>query len=46
MIVKDGKIIKASEQELFDYWLKHWSDVLPFEEYKQQVKHLGTIVTD
>lgn len=46
MTVQDGKIIKATNQELFEYWLKQWSDLLPYEEYKRKVRNLGTIVTD
>jgi len=46
MIIEDGKIVKTTDAELFEYWLRHWSDVLPYEDYKQQVKHLGTVVVD
>lgn len=46
MEVKDGKIVKATDQELFEHWLKHWSDLIPYEEYKQRVKYLGTVVEE
>ena len=46
MTVQDGKIIKATEQELFEFWLKQWSDLLPYEEYKQRIKTLGTVITE
>ena len=46
MEVRNGKIVKATNQELFEYWLKQWSDLLPYDEYKRRVKYLGTVVTE
>lgn len=46
MEVRNGKIVKATSQELFEYWLKQWSDLLPYDEYKRRVMDAGTEVTD
>ena len=38
MEIKNGKIIKATNIELYEYWLKRWSDVYSYTEYKNKVK--------
>lgn len=44
MEIKDGKIIRATENELFNYWLIRFDDVMPFSEYKERCIELGTEV--
>lgn len=34
MKVINNKIIEITEEELFDYWLKHYDDIYTYEEYK------------
>lgn len=46
MEIRNGKIVKATNIELFYYWLKRWSDLLPYDEYKRRVIEAGTEVTD
>lgn len=46
MIIKNGKIIKTTESELYSYWLKQWSDLYSFNDYKKQCIDLGTEVVN
>lgn len=46
MEIKNGKIIKTTNIELYEYWLKRWSDVYSYTEYKNKVKELGTEVIE
>lgn len=47
MEIKDGKIVKATNIELYEYWLKSgWSDIYSYTEYKNKVKQLGTKVIE
>lgn len=46
MDIKDGKIVEATDLELFEYWLKRWSDLYSYTEYKNRCKELGTKVTE
>lgn len=46
MTVKDGKIIQATNDELYSFWLKHWAEFYPYDEYKQRVIDAGTEVVE
>ena len=46
MEIKYGKIVKATNEELYKFWLEHWSDFLPYNEYKTRYIELGTKVVD
>ena len=34
MKVENGKIIEATDSELFEYWLQHFDEIMPYEAYK------------
>ena len=42
MIVENNKIIEATEDEMYTYWLKRWSDVISFTDYIRKVEKNGT----
>ena len=44
MKIYNGKIISCTEDELYDYWLKRYSEILGFDEYLRRVQHNGTEV--
>lgn len=44
MVIKDGKIIKCTEAELFMFWLQRWSNLIDFYTYKKKCQELGTEV--
>lgn len=47
MEIKDGKIVKATNIELYEYWLTSgWSDIYSYTEYKNKIKELGTKVIE
>lgn len=47
MKVENNKIIEATEDELFDLYLKRDMDlIMDFNEYKRRMKSAGCIVTD
>lgn len=46
MKIKYGKIIEANDDELYEFWLVHWSDIYSYTEYKDKVKALGTKVIE
>lgn len=46
MIVEHGKIIKATEMELFDKWLKGFDEIVDFETYKRACRYNGTTITE
>lgn len=42
MVIKEGKISKATEDELFAHYLKRgFDDIMSFEEYKNRCIELG-----
>lgn len=46
MKVCDGKIVEATENELFSQYLKAgYDDVISFQDYLYRCKELGTIIT-
>ena len=43
MLVEDGKIKMAIEDELYDYYISRgFDDVMSFDEYMSRCKELGT----
>lgn len=46
MEIRDGKIIEAMDEELYEFWLKRWSDIYSYTEYKDKIKALGTKVIE
>lgn len=47
MKIKNGKIVEATEDELFSYWLKaEFCEIMSFDEYKQRCIDLGTKVIE
>lgn len=46
MIVNDGKIVEASEDELYTFWLHHYSDIFDFNFFVRRCEELGTKVTN
>lgn len=47
MEVKNGKIVEATDIELFGYWLESgWCDVYSYTDYKNRVKKLRTRVIE
>lgn len=46
MKIKDGKIIEATNDELYGFWLVRWSDIYSYTEYKNKIKALGTKVIE
>lgn len=41
MKIEKGKIIEATENELYNYWLKQWSDLMSFPDYKDKMIDTG-----
>lgn len=41
MVIKNNKITEATEEELYSYWLKQWSDLMPFDEYMRRMENIG-----
>ena len=47
MTVKNGKIVKATEGELFGHYLKAgFDDIMSFEEYKSRCVGFGTEIIE
>ena len=47
MTVKDGKIVKATEAELFEVYLKReYDDIMSFTDYKRRCAELGTEIIE
>lgn len=47
MTIKNGKIAKATEDELFSVYLKRgFDDVMSFPDYKQRCVELGTEIVE
>ena len=47
MEVKYGKIVEATDIELYEYWLESgWCDVYSYTDYKDRVKELGMKVIE
>lgn len=46
MKITNGKIVEATNTELYEYWLKQWSDIYSYTDYKQRCIELGTKVIE
>ena len=47
MKIKNGKIVEATESELYDYYLtREWFEVYSFPHYKRLCKELGAKIVD
>jgi hypothetical protein len=47
MTIKNGKIAKATESELFEIYLKRgFDDIMSFIDYKNRCVELGTQIID
>ena len=46
MKIENGKIVEATEAELFDYWLERYSDIWSFYEYLFKMKKIGVIINE
>ena len=45
MKVKDGKIVEATENELFDVYLNAgWDDIYSFPDYLEKMRNSGVVV--
>lgn len=45
MKVENGKIVEATESELFDYYLtRGWDDIMSFPDYLEKMKSAGVEV--
>ena len=46
MKVIHGKIVEATEDELYEFWLKHWSDFMGFDDYMRRMKSKGVKIIE
>lgn len=47
MKVENDKIVEATEDELFDYYLtRGWDDVMSFPDYLEKMKSAGVRVVE
>ena len=47
MTIKNGKIAKATEDELFGHYLKlGWDNIMSFTDYKRRCVELGTEIVE
>ena len=45
MKIENNKIVEATENELFDYYLRvGWDDVMSFPDYSEHMKDKGVII--
>ena len=44
MEIKDNKIVKITNEELFDYWLNRYDNMLSYDDFKTGVMNQGTII--
>lgn len=44
MEIKDNKIVKITNEELFDYWLNRYDNMLSYDDFKTGVINQGTII--
>lgn len=44
MKIENGKIIEATEKELYDYWLERFEEIMSFTDYLYCVQANGTKV--
>ena len=46
MEITNGKITKCNNLELYESWLKRWSDFMSYDDYKAACIEAGTIVEE
>ena len=47
MTIQDGKIVEATDSELFEYYLtRDWDLVMSYQDYKRECKERGLKVVD
>lgn len=46
MEIENGKIVSATEDELFNEYLKKWCDFISFDEYIRRMKDIGVKVRE
>ncbi len=47
MLIKGHKIIEATEQELFEYYLQRgFDDIMDFQSYLRQMRKCGVKITE
>lgn len=47
VVDKNNKIVECTEDELYMFWLKRWSNLFDFYSYKKRCQELGTkIIND
>lgn len=44
MEIKNGRIVRCTEAELFLFWVKRWSNIIDYYSYKNECRKLGTII--
>lgn len=42
MIIENNKIKECTEAELYQFWLKNWSDLIDFGSYRRRCIEMGT----
>ena len=45
MKIENNKIIECTENELYNYWLKNWSDLIDYGVYRRNCIANGTRIT-
>lgn len=46
MEIKKGKIVKATDSELYKYWLRQYSDIMSYTDYKNKMINLGVTIIE
>lgn len=46
MRIDSGKIVEATDSELFDYWLKHFDGIYMYELFKYACVRKGTRIIE
>lgn len=47
MKIENGKIVEATESELYDYYLtREWFELYSFPDYKRLCKELGATIVE
>lgn len=41
MKIENNKIKECTEDELYDFWLKNWSDLIDYGTYRRRCKEMG-----
>jgi hypothetical protein len=45
-VIEDGRIAEASDPDLYLYWLRNFSDFMPYSDYKKKCMELGTKIVE